>query len=64
MSLITKTTKSKVVLKYPKSGSISFNIDELADNQTIFETALLINGLQDIPVSGIYKSTEVELISI
>lgn len=63
MAITTQTNKCKVVLKYEK-GSSNYNVSATADQQVIFDTALVINALQTTPATGVFRSVEDELISL
>lgn len=64
MALSTNTNKCKVIIKYDKLSSSSYNVNSEADLQTLFDTATTINSIQSIPATGIYRNIEEEIISV
>lgn len=61
MAVSTETTKCRVVLKYDKEGSSSYNVSDATENQVLFDIASSINNLQSTPLKGVYRSIEEEI---
>lgn len=61
MAVSTETTKCRVVLKYDKEGSSSYNVSDSIENQVLFDIANAINDLQSTPLKGVYRSIEEEI---
>lgn len=61
MAVSAETTKCKVVLKYDKEGSSTYNVSASAENQVLFDIASAINSIQSVPVKGVYRNIEEEI---